>query len=223
MADTTTKPTQGAGIEPSKGQRVLEQCFLFRPLDERARQELVARAHRRSFSQGERIFDAGSPGQSMMAVLSGTVRISILTAKGKEIVLADLSAGELFGEMALLDGKERSADATALSKCELLILERRDVLPFLRAHPDICLTLLELLSLRLRRLDERMADIAFVDLPARLAKTLLREAQPAQANRPARLSQSQGDLAKMIGATRETVNRCLRDWQRQGILELKGG
>jgi CRP-like cAMP-binding protein len=110
-----------------------------------------------------------------------------------------------------------------LSKCELLVLERRDVLPFLRSHPDICLTLLELLSQRLRRLDERMAEIAFVDLPARLAKTLLREAQPAHANRPPRLSLSQGDLAKIIGGTRETVNRCLRDWQRQGLLELKEG
>jgi CRP-like cAMP-binding protein len=225
MADANTKPGQGTGqgLDLVKGHRVLEQCFLFRPLDERAKQELIARAHRRTFAQGERIFGAGSPGQSMMAVLSGTVRISILTATGKEIVLADLPAGEVFGEMALLDGKDRSADATAHSKCELLVFERRDVLPFLRSHPDICLTLLELLSLRLRRLDERMADIAFVDLPARLAKTLLRSAQPAQPNRPARLSQSQGDLAKMIGGTRETVNRCLRDWQRQGILELKAG
>jgi len=223
MVDNGPKPAAGQAAEPPKGQGVLERCFLFRPLDERSKQELVARAHRRTFAAGERIFEAGSPGQSMMAVLSGTVRISILTAKGKEIVLADLSAGEVFGEMALLDGKDRSADATALGKCDLLVLERREVLPFLRSHPDVCLTLLELLSLRLRRLDERMADIAFVDLPARLAKTLLRSAQPAQPNRPPRLSLSQSDLAKMIGGTRETVNRCLADWQRQGLIELKGG
>ncbi len=223
MAETQPGSGSGQPTDAGKMHRVLDQCFLFRPLDERAKQELVSRAHRRSFAAGERIFDAGSPGQSMMAVLAGSVRISILTARGKEIVLADLAAGEVFGEMALLDGQERSADATALSKCELLVLERRDVLPFLRAHPDVCLTMLELLSQRLRRLDERMADIAFVDLPGRLAKTLLRAAQPAQGNRPARLSLSQGDLAKMIGGTRETVNRCVRDWQRQGILELKGG
>jgi CRP/FNR family cyclic AMP-dependent transcriptional regulator len=214
--------TNRATIE--NGRRLLEQCALFRTLDEEARQELVSHAHRRSFDQGERIFHVGSPGQSMMAVLAGTVRISLTTAKGKEIVLADLSAGELFGEMALLDGKERSADATALSKCELLVLERRDVIPFLRLHPDSCLQLLEMLSTRLRRLDEQMAEIAFVDLPARLAKTLLRTAQPSgRGNQQLKLSLSQSDLAKMIGATRETVNRCLRDWQRRGILDLKGG
>jgi len=206
------------------GRRLLEQCALFRTLSEEARQELVSHAHRRSFDPGEQIFLVGSPGQSMMAVLAGTVRISLTTAKGKEIVLADLSAGELFGEMALLDGKERSADATALSKCELLVLERRDVIPFLRLHPDSCLQLLEMLSTRLRRLDEQMAEIAFFELPARLAKTLLRTAQPSgRGNKQLKLSLSQSDLAKMIGATRETVNRCLRDWQRRGILDLKGG
>jgi CRP/FNR family cyclic AMP-dependent transcriptional regulator len=201
----------------------LEQCALFRSLSEEARHELVSHAHRRSFDAGEQIFHVGSPGQSMMAVLTGTVRISLTTVKGKEIVLADLSDGELFGEMALLDGKERSADATALTKCELLVLERRDVIPFLRLHPDSCLQLLEMLSTRLRRLDEQMAEIAFLELPARLGKMLLRTAHPGGRGNQLRLSTSQSDLAKMIGATREAVNRCLRDWQRRGILELKSG
>jgi CRP/FNR family cyclic AMP-dependent transcriptional regulator len=151
------------------------------------------------------------------------VRISLPTHKGREIVLADMPAGEVFGEIALLDGKERSADATALTKCELLVLERHDVLPFLENNPAACLRLMELLCARIRRSDERMADIAFFDIPARLAKTLLRLAAEGSGKRPTKLSVSQSDLAKMIGGTRENVNRCLRDWQKRGILDIKEG
>jgi CRP-like cAMP-binding protein len=125
----------------------------------------------------------------------------------------------VFGEIALLDGKPRSANATALTNCELIVLERRDVLPFLERNPAACMKLMELLCARVRRSDERMSDIAFFDLPARLAKTLL--SYPAQAHGAAKLSLSQRELAEMSGGTRENVNRCLRDWQRRGILELK--
>lgn len=201
------------------GRRLLGKCALFSALDERARQELVSHAQPRSFAAGEPIFHAGAPGQSMMAVLAGTVRISLPAVKGKEIILADLPAGELFGEIALLDGKGRSADARALTKCELLVLERRDVVPFLEHNPAACMKLMEMLCARIRRSDERMSDIAFFDLPARLAKTLLH--YPAQGPRPARLSLSQAELADMASSTRENVNRCLREWQRRGILELK--
>ncbi|MBV8566623.1 MAG: Crp/Fnr family transcriptional regulator [Methylobacteriaceae bacterium] len=207
--------------------RILDRCLLFRVLDERSRSELLARARRSSFAAGLPIFHLGDPGQSMMAVLTGTVRVSLPTLKGRTIVLADLPAGEVFGEVALLDGKERSADATALTNCELLVLERRDVLPFLERHPAVCLKLMELLCARLRLSDDRMVDITFFELPVRLAKTLLRRAKaPARAlegiGHP-RVSDSQSELANMIGNTRENVNRCLRDWQRRGILDLQDG
>jgi CRP/FNR family cyclic AMP-dependent transcriptional regulator len=125
------------------------------------------------------------------------------------------------GEIALLDGRERSANVRALTKCELLVLERRDVMPFLERNPKACLQLMALLCARIRRSDERMSDIAFFDLPARLAKTLLH--YPAAGHDPPRLSLSQTELADMAGGTRENVNRCLRDWQRRGILGLKEG
>jgi CRP-like cAMP-binding protein len=157
----------------------------------------------------------------MMAVVVGVVRISLPTVRGKELILADLPAGELFGEIAMLDGKPRSANATALTACDLLVLERRNAIPFLEANPAVCLRLMEILCARIRRSDERMADIAFFDLPTRLAKILL--IQPAKARSPARLSLSQTELAEMAGGTRENVNRCLRNWERQGIVKLKGG
>jgi CRP-like cAMP-binding protein len=155
----------------------------------------------------------------MMAVVVGTVRISLPTTRGKEVILADLRAGELFGEIAVLDGKPRSADATALTNCELMVLERRDLLPFLERNPGACMKLMEMVCARLRHSDERMADIAFLNLPLRLAKTLLNYEPEVRVG--TKLSLSQSELAEMAGGTREKVNHCLREWQRQGIIELK--
>jgi CRP/FNR family cyclic AMP-dependent transcriptional regulator len=204
-----------------RGRKSLEKCALFAALDDKGRRELAAYAQPRSYAVGEPICRLGDRGDSMMAVAIGTVRISLPSTKGKEIILADLQPGELFGEIALLDGKPRSADATALTNCELMVLERRDVLPFLERNPTACMKLMEVLCARIRRTDERMFDIAFFELPVRLAKTLLH--YKAQGSGTMKLSLSQSELAEMTGATRENVNRCLRGWQRQGILELRGG
>jgi CRP/FNR family transcriptional regulator, cyclic AMP receptor protein len=202
-----------------RGRKLLEKCTLFATLDQEARREIAAYAKPRSFGRGESICRLGDPGDSMMAVIVGTVRISLPASKGREIILADLQTGDLFGEIALLDGKMRSADATAHTKCELMVLHRRDLFPFLERNPAACIKLMEMLCARIRRSDERMADIAFLNLQARLAKTLLN--YPTNSAGSIRLSLSQSELAAMAGGARENVNRCLRDWQRRGILELK--
>jgi CRP-like cAMP-binding protein len=206
-------------VTSERARKLLDKCVLFKALNEQERRDLAVHAQSRIFAPNDPIFHVGEPGYSMMGVMVGTVRISLPTSKGKEIILADLPAGELFGEIALLDGKPRSASATALTKCELLVLERRDFLSFLERSPTARLNLMQLLCERIRRSDERMAEIAFFDLPARLAKALLR--YTAQGHGPPKLSLSQRELAEMAGATRENVNRCLRDWQRRGILQLK--
>jgi CRP/FNR family cyclic AMP-dependent transcriptional regulator len=202
-----------------RGRKLLEKCTLFSSLDDKARREITAFAHSRSFTAGDSICRLGDDADSMMAVVAGTVRISRPTVRGKEIILADLRPGELFGEIALLDGRPRSADAKALTNCELMMLARRDVMPFLERNPAACMKLMEILCARIRRSDERMADIAFFNLPVRLAKTLLSYQPPGRG--PMKLSLSQSELAEMAGGTREKVNRCLRDWQKQGVLELK--
>jgi CRP/FNR family transcriptional regulator, cyclic AMP receptor protein len=204
-----------------RGRKLLEKCTLFSALDQEARHEIVAYARPRKFIAGEPICRVGDPGDSMMAVALGTVRISLLASKGKEIILADLQPGEWFGEIALLDGKARSANATAHTNCELMVLDRRDILPFLERNPAACIKLMEMLCARIRFSDERMADIAFLDLQARLAKTLLHYFGPQRSEDTIKLSLSQSELAAMAGGSRENVNRCLRDWQRRGILELK--
>jgi CRP/FNR family transcriptional regulator, cyclic AMP receptor protein len=206
-------------VTTERARKLLERCVIFKALQEDEKHELAAHAHVRAFAANEPIFHVGEPGYSMMGVMVGTVRISLPTRKGREVILTDLAAGELFGEIALIDGKPRSASAIAMTKCELLILERRDVLPFLERSPTACLNLMQLLCGRIRRSDERMAEIAFFDLPARLARALLR--YPTQSRGPPKLSLSQRELAEMSGATRENVNRCLREWQRRGILQLK--
>jgi CRP-like cAMP-binding protein len=201
--------------------QLLSKSLLFRALDEDARRELAGHARRQSFDSGEPIFHVGAPGQSMMVILNGTVRVSLPGPRGKGVILADLPAGELLGEVALLDGKERSADAAALTKCELVVLDRRDVVAFLEKRPDVCLKLLELMCARLRKSDQRMSDIAFLELSVRLAKVLLDRIGPAgRAGAKSKLSLSQTELAGMIHATRENVNRCLGQWQRQGIVDL---
>jgi len=204
-----------------RGRKLMEECTLFSGLDQKARHEIAAYARPRNFIAGESICRLGDPGDSMMAVVLGTVRISLPAIKGKEIILADLQTGEFFGEIALLDGKTRSANATAYTKCELIVLDRRDVLPFLKRNPVACVRLMEMLCARIRRSDERMADIAFLDLPARLAKTILHYPRASRSAGTIKLSLSQSELAAMAGGTRENVNRCLRNWQRRGILELK--
>jgi CRP/FNR family cyclic AMP-dependent transcriptional regulator len=109
-----------------------------------------------------------------VAVLNGRVRISLSSADGREVLLAMLGEGEVFGEIAMLDGKERTADARAATPCDLAILERRDAVNFLAQAPQACLRLIEVFCQRMRLTDERIAEVAMLRLPARLAKTILR-------------------------------------------------
>ena len=170
------------GPASDHGRKSLEKSTLFGALDEKVRREIAAYAKPRRYAAGEPICRLDDHGDSMMAVVVGTVRISLPALKGREIILADLQPGELFGEIALLDGKPRSANATAHTNCELMVLERRDVMPFLERNPSACIKLMEILCSRIRRSDERMSDIAFYDLPVRLAKTLLHYPPPRPRN-----------------------------------------
>jgi CRP-like cAMP-binding protein len=191
------------------------------------RDAIVSRAHTRTLKAGETVFAMGSPGENMMAVLSGTIRISVPAPDGREFLLAILQPGEVFGELAVLDGKERSADAVADSPCTLAILDRRDILSFLEQHPASWLQLVTVLCERLRTADQLLADVALLQLPVRLAKTMLRitsnkpKSKATEKNSTIRFSQR--ELANMVGATREHVNKCLAAWQRQGIVQINDG
>jgi CRP/FNR family cyclic AMP-dependent transcriptional regulator len=209
------------------GRRLLIECPLFRPLDPDLRSQLAARSRRLRCRAGDVIFDMGEEGQSMMVVLTGTVRVSIPSPQGRQIVIADLVPGEVFGEIALLDGRGRSAEARAQTNCDLAVLSRRDVLPLLQQRPDICFTLLEVVCRRLRQSHELMTDILFFNAPVRLAKILLRGAgapiDAAEGEAVLKVAFSQRELGNMAGVRRERVNHCLREWQRRGMIVLRDG
>ncbi len=208
-------------------QQILRNHFLFRELSEAEMTALLAYAHVARFSANERIFLKGSPGTGMMAVLKGSVRIAVPGLDGREIVLTVIGEGDIVGEIALLDGKERTADATAVSDCEMLVIERRSFLPFLEQHPQVATRLLVALCARLRRTTEQVEDLALLNLPERLAKKLLSlataqgERTPEGIRIAARLTQ--GELGNMLGTSRESINKQLARWQREGILEFAQG
>jgi CRP/FNR family transcriptional regulator, cyclic AMP receptor protein len=214
-----------ARMAAEEGRQLLGHCMLFRELGAEERNTLFARVHIRAYRAGEPIFQMGSAGDNMMAVLSGSVRISVPSADGREIVLAILQPGEVFGEVALLDGKERTADVTAVGSCHLAILERRDMLAFLDRHPEIWPKFAEVLCSRLRSSDQHIAGLALHQLPTRLAKALLRFATMKQeaTRRQMQVLLSQRELGNICGATRETVNKCLNTWQRRGIVSIDDG
>jgi CRP/FNR family transcriptional regulator, cyclic AMP receptor protein len=204
--------------------KLLANCILFRGLKTEEREAIASRARMRSFKPGETVFTIGSPGENMMAVLKGAIRISVPSPDGKEFLLAILPQGEVFGELSVLDGKPRSADAVADGACTLAVLDRRDVLSFFERNPAAWPKLLEVLSDRLRRTDELLAEIAMNQLPVRLAKTMLRvTGETPMAKSETNITLSQRELANMVGGTRESVNKCIRIWQQDGIVQVTGG
>jgi CRP/FNR family transcriptional regulator, cyclic AMP receptor protein len=205
--------------------RLLGECLLFRELRAEERNALVARVQIRSYSAGETIFSMGSAGDHIMAVLSGSVRISGPSPRGKEILLAIMQPGEFFGEIALLDGKERTANARAITACHLAILEQRDVLALLDRHPKIWPKLVEVLCSRLRNADQHIAELALLQLPTRLAKALLRFARmergAADGHQLLQVHLSQRELGNICGVGRESINKRLGLWQRRGIVQVE--
>jgi CRP/FNR family transcriptional regulator, cyclic AMP receptor protein len=202
----------------------LDRCDLFQPLSGSERAALFAHARPHKYAANESIFLMGSPGDDMVAVVSGTIRISVPSPDGKEIVLAILGPGEICGEIALLDGKERTADANAATECGVVVLERRDVLAFLAKYPDTWTKLIGVFCARMRAMDHQLSEFAMTPMPVRLAKALLRLANPGGhahdggALESIRLTQR--ELGSVIGATRESVNKHLRVWQRKGWVRI---
>lgn len=214
----------GRSRDPARA--ILFQSGLFRQLGVGQRDALCARARVQRYAAHETIFLMGSPGDSMLAVVSGAIRISVPSPDGKEVVLATLGPGEICGEIALLDGKERTADARAATDCSVIVLERRDVLAFFAQHPDAWAKLVELLCERLRIADQQMAEFALSPVPVRLARALLRLAVADGGSFDsagiARVHLTQRELGNIIGATRESVNKYLRAWQRKGYVRIGG-
>jgi CRP-like cAMP-binding protein len=206
---------------------VLAQVPLFAELAPAELEALAACLRPRQYRRGGPIFFQGDPGTGFYIIQSGRVKIALTSPDGREVVLTLLGPNDFFGDLALLDGEPRSADALALDDCSLLLLTRDDFLKFLDTRPRVSRELLAVLSRRLRRNAQLIQDAAFQDISGRLARLLLTLAE--QHGQPgaegvligARLTQS--ELAAMVAATRESVNKALRGLERQGLVRRQRG
>jgi CRP/FNR family cyclic AMP-dependent transcriptional regulator len=187
------------------------------------RDVLQLRVHRRRMSAGEILFHKGDPGDGLYGVLAGRVAFTVDSADGRQLILNILGPGEFFGEIALLDGKGRSATGVARDDGELLFIARGDFLAFFAERPDEMLQIVVLLCDRLRRSTDYIADSAFLGLSRRLARQLVMLLNGRGPALPAGLRISHAELASMLGVSRERVSRQLAAWSDRGILDQGRG
>ncbi|MDE3230255.1 MAG: Crp/Fnr family transcriptional regulator [Chloroflexota bacterium] len=209
-ATTTTRQSIAALGEHAQ---FLADIPLFATLDLEELRELASVTRRHTFGQGEIIFHRDDPGATLFVIKSGRVRIFISSPEGQEVALAVFGPGEAFGELALLDGQPRSASAIAIEPVESYTIQRGDFIAVATRRPRIALQMLATLSRRLRQTDAMVEDLLFLDVHGRVAKKLLELAETNGTRTPEgiriEMKLTQSDLAAMVGASRESVNKVM--------------
>ncbi len=200
---------------------------LFEGLEATDLEELAALAAARSYPPGAMIFQKGDASHGLYVVERGQVKISSGSREGREIVLNLLGPGSVFGEVALVDGGQRTADATACDPVHVLVFDRSRLIPFLESRPALMRAMLVALTARLRWVSDQLEDTVFLSLPARLAKRLLFLGEhfgvDAPRGRKLTVSLPQRELANHMNVTRETMNRLLQSWRDGGLIEIQRG
>ena len=205
---------------------LLGSTDLFKNLDPPVLNQLARSVTFRNYRRGHLIFAQGEPGDSLFVISEGLVKVFVTSEEGEDMVLVTLRPPETFGELALIDGGLRSASAEAIEPTTTLTLSRGPLIELLQGHPNLAQALLSSLGGLVRRLTEQAADLVFLDLHGRVAKLLLtlaeergrREGQEILLD----LQVTQGDLAAMVGGSRQSVNHILHAFQRRGYLEIEG-
>jgi CRP/FNR family cyclic AMP-dependent transcriptional regulator len=198
-----------AGFSPSEFES-LEKCLV-----------------RRQYPAGQALFHMGDEGGSLYLIERGRVKITIPSSSGEELILAIRGAGDLLGELSLFDGKSRSATVLALEETVTLCLHREDLLGLMRNRFDVVEKILEVLARKIRETDMLLADVHFLDITSRLAKKILDLGdtfgigEGGQVRIGVKITQK--DLASMIGATRESINKQLKSLRDQGLVRISGG
>ena len=205
----------------------LKGVELFADLSEHDLDLLARNMYRRRYARGQVIFVKGEPATSMYVVEQGRVKILITSEQGEELIIRVLGVGDSFGVLAPLGGVKRWSDAVAQTSSVLLVLHRDDFMPFVTACPQIAARLWSVLDAWLRRLAELAGNEAFLDIESRLARVLLdlsdAESRPGEVDLVISPNMTQSELAGMIGATRRSVNKWLRCYQRQGLIRFEEG
>ena len=202
----------------------LMQAPLFVALDAEAAAALRASMSETRLGRGDVVFAEGEPGNRMYVVLDGKVKLGHASVDGRESLLAVLGPGEMFGELSLFDPGPRTATATAITDAVVLGLGHESLRPWLAGRPEVAEALLQALAQRLRRTNEAMGDLVFSDVPGRVAKALLDLAdkfgQPGPDGVLVHHDLTQEELAQLVGASRETVNKALADFAQRGWIQV---
>jgi CRP/FNR family transcriptional regulator, cyclic AMP receptor protein len=203
---------------------VLAASALFSGLSPQAAEPARSAMRARSVRRGETVFLEGEPGDSLYVLLEGKIKLGRSAPDGRENMLAVLGPGEVFGELSLFDPGPRTATATAVVDSQLACLDNSALQPWISNQPDVAERLLMVLARRLRRTNNAMADLVFTDVPGRVAKALLglaeRFATPVDDGLRVTHDLTQEELAQLVGASRETVNKALADFAGRGWLRL---
>ena len=216
--------TGGARCMVSSKLSVLRKHPIFCDLEPEALDQLCRYAKHITLKRGASIFCKGDPGNSMFAVISGTVKISVSSPDGRNPILNLIGPGEIFGEIAVLSGEPRTADAIANAQCEIFVIDRREFLPFVKSQPALSMKFIQLLCERLRRTSEQVEQIILQNLPGRLASALIgltekRKLEPANHT----IAITQQEISEMVGMTRESINKQLRAWAARKWVRLEHG
>ena len=197
---------------------ILRETSLLRSVPEQDLKALAAASRLRSYRRGQVVFTRGDPGETVIVVVSGRVKITARSADGGELTLAIVHAGSLTGELGVVDGGPRSADAETLEETQLLLVPRDAVRDVCARVPTAAQALTNSIAAICRRLTDVTADLVFLDLPRRVAKILL--GQPRGDDGTIRFKMSQEELAHQAGSTRQSVNAALRGFERRGWIEM---
>jgi len=204
---------------------VLKQAPLFTGLEDEAATELSETMGTVRLNKGEILFHEGDSGDRLYVVVSGKVKLGRSGSAGRENLLAVLGPGQMFGELSLFDPGPRSTTATAVTSCEIRTLEHEELMGWLAGRPEVAQGLLAQLAARLRRANDVVADLVFSDVPGRVAKQLLELAKRFGDKREDGVhvhhDLTQEELAQLVGASRETVNKALADFAARGWIRLE--
>jgi CRP/FNR family transcriptional regulator, cyclic AMP receptor protein len=203
---------------------VLARAGLFQGVAQEAAEALAGSLSYGDYSRGEAVFTEGEQGDTLFIVLSGKVKIGRRAADGRENMLSVMGPSDMFGELSLFDPGPRTATATVVTEARLASLAHSSLRPWIKDRPEIAEQLLRVLARRLRRTNDALADLIFTDVPGRVAKALLELASrfgtPEGDGVRVHHDLTQEELAQLVGASRETVNKALADFASRGWMRV---
>ena len=207
-------------------QAILARAGIFQGVDDRARAALIKQLHWVEFPRAHTIYTEGQPGDRLYIIVSGKVKLGRRSSDGREKLLAVMGPSDMFGTLSMFDPGPRTADVTTITKVRAVSMDRDALRSWIDERPEITEQLLRVLARRLRRTNDDIADLIFTDVPGRVAKQLLLLAQRfgVQEAEALRVTHdlTQEEIAQLVGASRETVNKALSDFAHRGWIRLEG-